>query len=278
MIRIVSDSSTLYSSSEAEVAGFSLAPLSVSVSGENYREFDEISTEELVALIRQGNMPVSSQPAIGEVLAIFEAYPHDEILDISMARGLSGTYDSAVIAANLCENSDQITVVNSHTLCGAHRYLVEKALELVRAGFGVRDILKELEERIRSVKSFLIPEDYAYLRRGGRLSPTVSYVGQAAGLLPIMTQTEDGTRLTIAGIRRGFPHALKLISGAFTKRGVGKGWRIYISHADAKEKAEQALSHLKALIPDAIYEILPLGPAFVTQGGPGCVAVQAIRE
>lgn len=75
MIRIVSDSSTLYSSSEAEAAGFSLAPLSVSVAGENYREFDEISTEELVALIRQGNMPVSSQPAIGEVLAIFEAYP-----------------------------------------------------------------------------------------------------------------------------------------------------------------------------------------------------------
>ena len=60
--------------------------------------------------------------------------------------------------------------------------------------------------------------------------------------------------------------------------GVGKGWRIYITHADAQQSAEQALILLKALIPSATFEIHPLSPVFITQGGPSCVAIQAIHE
>lgn len=67
MIRIISDTSTLYSTTQAEEAGFSVSPLSVTIAGKSYREFDEISSEEFVAIIRQGHMPTSSQPAIGEV-------------------------------------------------------------------------------------------------------------------------------------------------------------------------------------------------------------------
>ena len=65
MVHIVSDTSTLYSTTQAEAAGFTVAPLSVTIAGKNYREFDEISSEEFVDIIRQGHMPTSSQPAIG---------------------------------------------------------------------------------------------------------------------------------------------------------------------------------------------------------------------
>ena len=101
MVRIVADTSTLYSSEEAQQAGFSVSHLSVNIAGESYREFDEISAEAFVDLIRQGNMPTSSQPAVGEVLTLYERYPEDEILNITMAAGLSGTYSSAVAAAEM---------------------------------------------------------------------------------------------------------------------------------------------------------------------------------
>ena len=52
---------------------------------------------------------------------------------------------------------------------------------------------------------------------------------------------------------------------------------MYISHADARAVAEHALQELRGAIPGAVYEILPLSPAFITQGGPGCVAIQAIE-
>ena len=277
MIRILSDTSTLYSTSQAREAGFSVSPLSVTINGNTYREFDEISAEDFTAIIRSGHLPVSSQPAVGEVLELYEAYPEDEIINISMAAGLSGTYDSAVAAAELCDHKERITVVNTRTLCGPHRYLVEKAVEWAKKGHSVAEIRERLEEKMNNAKSFLMPADFDYLRRGGRLSPLVSHVGKVAGLVPVMTQTEDGRRLTIAGVRRGFPQGVKFVSKALEKLGVGSGWRVYITHADARQVAENAAKELRAAMPEAIYEILPLSPAFITQGGPGCVAIQAIR-
>lgn len=278
MVRIVSDTSTLYSTAGAIQAGFRVSPLSVTIAGKSYREFDEISSEEFVSIIRRGHMPTSSQPAIGEVSALYEELQGQEVLNIAMADGLSGTYSTAVTAAQVSGSGDKITVINSRTLCGPHRYLVEHAVELAKKGHSLSQIKEKVEQLMDTAKSYLVPEDFDYLRRGGRLSPLVSYVGKAANLTPVMTQTEDGRRLTIANIRRGFPHAVKYIVKALKDKGVGKGWRVYISHADALDNAQMALKKLKEAIPEAVFEILPLSPAFITQGGPGCIAVQFIRE
>ena len=89
-----------------------------------------------------------------------------------------------------------------------------------------------------------------------------------------MTQTGNGERLTVAGIRRGYPHAVKYITEQLVKAGVGQGWQVQISHAGAPDKAELALKVLSEAIPEAEYRTYPLSPAFITQGGPGCVAVQ----
>ena len=276
MVRIISDTSTLYSTRQAKEAGFAVSPLSVTIAGKSYREFDEISSEQFVDIINQGHMPTSSQPAIGEVSALYEEFAGEQILNIAMAHGLSGTYQSAVAAAELCDNSDDITVLNTRTLCGPHRYMVEKAVEMAKAGATLETLLQWLNERMDSAKSYLIPADFDYLRRGGRLSPLVSHLGKLAGLAPIMTQTDDGTRLTPASIKRGFKHAVKYVVDSLRKQGIGNGWKVYISHAAAQEKAEMALEMLRTVMPCAEYEIIPLSPAFITQGGPKCVAIQYV--
>ena len=186
MVRIVSDTSTMYSSSQAAEAGFAVSPLSVTIAGKSYREFDEISAEEFVAIINQGNMPTSSQPAVGEVAALYERFPEDEILNIAMAEGLSGTYNGAVAAAQMSENSERIIVINSRTLCGPHRFLVERAVEMAKSGASKDEIVARMEEMMATAKSYLMPADFDYLRRGGRLSPLVSYVGKAIKLVPML--------------------------------------------------------------------------------------------
>lgn len=278
MVRIVADTSTLYSTSQAREAGFAVSPLSVTIAGRSYREFDEISAEEFVSIINQGHMPTSSQPALGEVEALYNEFAGEEILNVSMAHGLSGTYTSAVAAAELCDHREQIHVINTRTLCGPHRYLVEKAVQWAKEGETAKAIADKLNALMETAKSFLVPADFDYLRRGGRLSPLVSYVGKAASLTPIMTQTENGERLTAAGIRRGYSHAVKFIGKELEKAGVGKGWRVFISHAAVPEKAELTKTMLRERMPEAVFEIYPLSPAFITQGGPGCVAVQYIHE
>ena len=278
MVRIVSDTSTMYSTTQAEAAGFFVSALSVTIAGKSYKEYDEISSDEFVDIIRQGHMPTSSQPAIGDVEALYNRFTGDEIINVVMAHGLSGTYTSAVAAAQLCDHADTISVINTRTLCGPHRYMVEKCVQWAQKGMSREEILTGLNALMDSAKSFLVPADFDYLRRGGRLSPLVSYMGKAANLTPIMTQTDNGERLTPASIKRGFPHAVKYIVGELKKANVNKGWRIYITHAGAPEKAQLAMDALKEALPEAVCEILPLSPAFITQGGPGCVAVQYVHE
>ena len=277
MVRIVSDSSTLYSPTQAREAGFAVSPLSVTIAGKSYREFEEISARQFVDIIRQGHMPTSSQPAIGEVTALYEEFAGEPILNIAMADGLSGTYRSAVAAAELCEDAD-ITVINTRTLCGPHRYMVQKALEMAKAGELRENIVSWLHERMDSAKSYLIPADFDYLRRGGRLSPLVSQVGKLVGLAPIMTQTDDGCRLTVASIRRGYKAAAKYVAEALQKKGIGEGWRVYIAHAAEAGTVELTEKLLRNALPGANIEVVDLSPAFITQGGPGCLAVQYVME
>jgi len=277
MVRIVSDTSTLYSSRQALEAGFAVSPLSVTIGGKSYREFDEISAEEFVSIINRGHMPTSSQPAVGEVAALYERYAGEEILNISMADGLSGTYNGAVAAARMSEHSEKITVLNTRTLCGPHRFLVERAVEMAARGLSRAEIVEKLETMMDTGKSYLMPADFDYLRRGGRLSPLVSYVGKAIKLVPMLTQTEDGRQLTMSGVRRSFKQAIQSVAAALAERGVGDGWNISISHAAVPERAEMAKEILKEKFPGAQIDIFPLSPAFITQGGPGCVAVQVIK-
>ena len=215
---------------------------------------------------------------MGNMMAVVNGFAGEEIINVTMASGLSGTYTSAVAAAQLSGNADKISVINTRTLCGPHRYLVEQAVAWAKEGLSRQEILDKLNALMDTAKSYLVPADFDYLRRGGRLSPLVSHVGKAANLTPIMTQTDTGERLTVASIRRGYGHAVKYIAGQLQKAGIGKGWQVQISHAGAPGKAEKTLEALKEAMPEAEYRIYPLSPAFITQGGPGCVAVQYIKK
>ena len=163
MLRIITDSSTMYSPRDAKEKGFDVAPLTVTIDGESYRELDEITGEEFVQKVRDGHMPKSSQPSVGEVLALYDQYQGDEILNISMADGLSGTYSSAVAAAKQCKNTKGITVINTRTLCGPHRYLAEVASRMAANGLSKNKIVEKLEEMMKNCKSFLLPNDFDFL-------------------------------------------------------------------------------------------------------------------
>ena len=277
MVRIVADTSTMYSPTQAQEAGFAVAPLSVTIAGKSYKELEEIQLEEFVSIIGQGHMPTSSQPALGDVIAMYEACGHDEVINISMADGLSGTYSTAVAAAQNVDNS-QIDVVNTGTLCGPHRYMVERAVQMAHAGATKAEILAKVHALMKTDLSFLIPSDFDYLRRGGRLSPLVSLVGKAIKLAPVLTQSKDGRQLVMSTVSRSFKLGIKHVIKELKEWGVEQGWRIYVVHSAAAGLAEAARAQLQEAFEHATLEVLPLTPVFTTQGGPGCVAIQVIKE
>lgn len=278
MIKIVSDSSTLYSIEEAKKNNIDITPLLVTINNSTYKEYEEIHTEEFINIINQGHVPVSSQPSIGEVIEIYNKHANEEIINISMADGLSGTYSSACMAKGMAEHEETIDVVNSKTLCGPHRYIVDVAVKLAEAGKTKIEVLNEINELIESSQSYLIPNDFEYLVRGGRLSPLVGRIGGVMKLVPVMSLSEDCTRLVKFTTKRTFSKAIEKICEALAEAGVNGNYKIYVAHACKEDLANTAKNIIMNNIENADIEIKKLGPVFTTQGGPGCIAVQYIKK
>ena len=277
MIRLISDSSTLYSIEEGKALPCDITPLCVTINGKTYREFEEIDAETFLGLIKAGYIPSSSQPSMGELVELFEKYPDDEILVISMADGLSGTYQTAEAARQHTEHPERIHVVNSQTLCGPHRYLVDLAARLIRDGRQIEDILETLRNKIATSLSFLLPQDFSYLKRGGRCTPMAAAMGGLLKLQPIMIQAEEGRRLEKFGVGRSFDAAVKSVLGKLEEHVRNARVQISVSHAFSKEQAEKVLARVKERFPEAECVLYDLSCAFITQGGPRCIAIQSIE-
>ena len=277
MVQIVTDSSVLYTKEEAVKLGFEVMPLCVNIGDMEGRDLG-VDMDEFYGRIQKGEHPKSSQPPIGEVIDVYEKYADDEIINIAMADGLSGTFQSAYGAAQMVDNTEKITVFNSKTLCGPHRYMVEKAQKMKEEGKSAKEILGWLEYSLDKHESFLIPQDFDFLRRGGRLTPMAATLGSVLKLKPIMTQTEDGKQLDKFGVKRTMKSAFATVIEHMKKRNVDSSYIIYVSHARTPEDAKTAVRLLEEAFPGTEIQTLELGAAFVTQGGPKCVAIQYIEK
>ncbi len=277
MVQIISDSSILYTREQAKEMGIEAIPLSVSCGHIEGRDM-HIDMDAYYEAIEIGHKPKSSQPPIGEVVDIYEKYADADIINISMADGLSGTYESACMARDMVDNRERITVINSKTLCGPHRYLVEKAQSMKLSGHSTKEIVEWLQGAIEKHESFLIPQDFEFLRRGGRLTPMAAKFGSILKLKPVMTQTPDGKQLEKMAVKRTMKSAVQVIIDHMKERRVNARHIIYVSHARALKDAEYVKEQLEKHFEDVEVRMLELGAAFVTQGGPQCVAVQYIER
>lgn len=278
MIRIISDSSSLYSEKKGQEKNITIASLTVHINGKSYREYEDIETEEFINIINEGHMPTSSQPSIGHVVDMYNQYEEDEIINISMADGLSGTYNSACVARGMAENPERIHVINSETLCGPQKYLVDLAAALVEEGKECKEIVDEINKALKESKSYLIPHDFDYLVRGGRISSIVGKIGSAIKLVPVMTMSEDKKSLVKFTTKRTYKKAVQKIIEQMTEDGINSEHKLYIYHACNEDGAEEVKKIILSAMPDADIEMGLLGPAFTTQGGPGCISIQHIKK
>jgi len=276
-MKIIADTATLFAPSEGAEQGMTVIPVCVSINDKTYKDYSEISSEQFLQLIEAGGIPTSSQPALGDMLDVFES-SDEEMLVLTVGDGLSGGYQTAMGARNCVENSERIHVINSKTLAGPMRYLAKKAVALKDRGLTIEKIKEELSRSIESSVSFVVPEDFEFLKRSGRLTTITAKVGGVLKLLPVLTQTEDKTRIKPVAIKRTWQTAIDTIIQRLQHLGVNHEYLISVSHAGTHQKAVAVLNQIKRVFSTSETEILMLSPALITHGGPGCIVVQAIRK
>ena len=133
---------------------------------------------------------------------------------ITISSGISGTYQSACIAA---EDYDNVFVVDSQNAATAAGCLAERALQLADRGLEAREIAETLEREKANLRLFAVLDTLEYLKKGGRISSTVAFVGGMLSIKPMITLT-DG-KVAMIGKPRGNKQANKMLMAEVEKAG-----------------------------------------------------------
>lgn len=276
-MKIVSDTASLFSREAGDAKGITIVPACVICEGVVYKDYEEITAEGFLDLVMTGHVPTTSQPAIGDLIDTFEA-DKEETLALFIGDGLSGGYQNAVGAKNSMDDSEHVRILDTKTLAGAEHYLVKKAADLRNAGLDLDAIEKELLKSIESSASFVIPADFEFLKRSGRLTPIAAKVSSMIKIVPVMTQTDNKKKITLFTIKRSWKKAIAAILDQFEKIGVNEEYIIYVCHGGDLKAADLVMEKVKERFSKLEVVLMSLSPTMMTHGGPGCVLLQAIRK
>jgi len=275
-MRIISDTTCHFTVEEAEPANVILVPNQVSIGDHNYRDYLDISSASFIEEIMDSH-PQTSQPSVGDIMNAYESCKGEETLHITTGKGLSSAYDSA---RGVCKSmaADYVTVFNSASVAGPNRYLVQLAVRLAAASTSIQQIVARMQNCLKESQSFVVPVDFGFLQRSGRLTPIAATLGGFLHLKPIMHQSENRERIEKFSVARTWGGAINSIIDDLIKHGVSDKHRIYVAHAFNSEAVKTAVDEIKKRIQNPDIEIMKLAPAMITHGGPGCLVIQYILK
>ena len=123
----------------------------------------------------------------------------DDVIVITISSGLSGTYQSAAIAAN--DYPGRVYVIDSLSATAGEQVLIEWAIKLRDEGKSAAEIFAELDEMRKKARLFVRLETLEYLKRGGRISKTSAAVGGLLNIKPILTLNGEGKLVGINSMK-----------------------------------------------------------------------------
>ncbi len=205
-IKIITDSTCDIAIKDCERMGVSLVPLRVTIDDVTYLDKFELSCEDFYAkLAAAQEIPVTTLAGPHDFFDKFMEYPDDDIICITVASKLSGTYQSAVIAKAEADR-DNIYVIDSTNVSLGAGILVQTAVEMAEKGHKASDIAAKLSEIAPKIELYAAVDTLKYLVKGGRLGKASGAVGSLLGIKPIL-RVKDGT-IENVGKERGMAKAI----------------------------------------------------------------------
>ncbi len=167
-------------------------------------------------LIESDVIPTTSQATPAAFVPYFDDIKNngDSAVAITVSSKLSGTYQSACIAA---EDYDDIYVVDSSSVTIGAGVLVEYALCLAESGMSAKEIAKKLEEEKDNVIIVAMLDTLEYLKKGGRISAAVAFAGGVLNIKPVVCV--DKGEIKMLGKARGSKQGNNLLVQEIEKAG-----------------------------------------------------------
>ncbi len=199
-----------------------------------------------------------------------------DVLYVGFSSGLSATYHSSTLAAEeLTEEYPDRKVITVDTLAASagQGMLVWLAVETKKKGGTIEETAAAVENHKMNLAHWFTVDDLEYLKRGGRVSPAVAFVGGLLGIKPILHVDNEGHLIKRSTIR-GRKAALKALVEKYRELACCPGESpIYICNADCAADVEI----LKDMMDDAfacdVDLVVDIGPVIGAHSGPGTIAV-----
>ena len=223
-------------------------------------------------------LPTTSQPSIGDFLAVYEpliAAGH-EVVSIHLSGGLSGTVRAAEQAREqLGEAAEHVHVVDSATACGAEGLMLLAAAAAVRAGADAGGVVERAQEAHASLEFLFALDTLEYLRRGGRIGGAQAWLGSALRIKPILSlESEIGPVERVRTSRRAFERLVALIEQM--QADGCDGW--VVQHTHVPEQAQALVARGREIFGTEPVFVSEIGPVIGTHIGPGLLGVGGTRR
>jgi DegV family protein with EDD domain len=277
-VAIASDSTHYLPRGLADELDIHQVSLYVGWRGEQVRELDLDGFTDFYGRLRSDpELPTTSQPSIGDFLAVWEPLLAQgrDVVSIHLAGGISGTAEAARQAQALVAERGlgRVEVIDGETACGGTGLLVLAACAAARAGADADGVLARTREARRVLRIWFCLDTLEYLRRGGRIGKAQAWLGGTLKIKPILSleyEIVPVERVRTAG--RAFE---RMVRYAEELHDAGSdGW--VVQHIQAPEQAGRLIERCREIFDSEPVFTSEVGPVIGTYTGPGLIGVGGI--
>ena len=241
--RIIADSGCDLTEELKERMNVVNVPLSIMLGDTSYIDDDNLDTKNLLKLMRENNLaPTTACPSPEDYAREFRKADVNYVITLSSQ--LSGSYNSAMLAKDMVLKEDaskKIHVFDSKSAAAGETKIACEIYDRLKS-FDFEAMVKEIEERIKNIRTFFILQTLDYLMKAGRIS---KLAGSFAGLLsikPIMGEDGNGNIISLdkcVGTKKAFERLYEIIAEKtkVIKKFANENDMLVITHCNCYEKA-----------------------------------------
>lgn len=260
---IVADSCCELTADMKKRGNIEIAPLTLEVGGESI--LDDETFDQKYFLKRVAECPECPKSACPSPDYFRKSFLNgaERCYAVTLSAQLSGSYNSAVLGANLAqeENEDlKIHVFNSRSASIGETLIVKKIVECEEAGMSFKRVVETVELYISTQNTYFVLENLETLRKNGRLSKAKALVASALKIKPVMGATPEGDIVQLDQARGINKALMKMVDAIVNDAQHVENKTLAISHCNCPERAE--------MVKEALLERLAVQDVFVldTQG------------
>lgn len=199
-----------------------------------------------------------------------------DVLYIGFSSGGSTTFNSARLAIEELKKkypNSRVEAVDTLAFSTGEGMLVYLAAQKKKSGASLDEVAGYIRETAPKLCHWFTVDDLVYLKRGGRVSPTVAFVGNLLGIKPILHVDDEGHLTSVSKVR-GRKNAITALADKYTELALDpEGGTVFLCHGDCRADADLLAKELKERHGVDVVAISDIGPVIGAHSGPGTLAV-----